>query len=155
MLPFLQQTKIPQLPEGCRLESEKLPSPAALNALLASCGESTHPEELWLRAFERSLWQISLIDTETGELIGFVRATSDLALNANLWNLAARPGPEQGQLLAVLVHRALHILRRDLPGCSLSVSAPEIAISKLREQGFVIDPNGIRAMGLRLKSTSD
>ena len=155
MLPFLQQTKIPQLPEGCRLETEKLPSPVALNALLASCGESTHPEELWLRAFERSLWQISLIDTETGELIGFVRATSDLALNANLWNLAARPGPDQGQLLAVLVHRALHILRRDLPGCSLSVSAPEIAVSKLKEQGFIIDPNGIRAMGLRLKSTSD
>ena len=155
MLPFLKQTKIPQLPEGCRLETEKLPSPVALNALLASCGESTHPEELWLRAFERSLWQISLIDTETGELIGFVRATSDLALNANLWNLAARPGPDQGQLLAVLVHRALHILRRDLPGCSLSVSAPEIAVSKLKEQGFIIDPNGIRAMGLRLKSTSD
>ena len=155
MLPFLQQTKIPQLPEGCRLETEKLPTPAALNALLASCGESTHPEELWSRALERSLWQISLIDTAHGELIGFVRATSDLALNANLWNLAARPGPDQGQLLAVLVHRALHILRRDLPGCSLSVSAPEIAISKLREQGFVIDPNGIRAMGLRLKSTSD
>ena len=155
MLPFLQQTKIPQLPEGCRLETEKLPSPVALNALLATCGESTHPEELWLRAFERSLWQISLIDTATGELIGFVRATSDLALNANLWNLAARPGPEQGQLLAVLVHRALHILRRDLPGCSLSVSAPEIAVSKLKQQGFFIDPNGIRAMGLRLKSTSD
>ena len=155
MLPFLQQTKIPQLPEGCRLETEKLPSPVALNALLASCGESTHPEELWLRAFERSLWQISLIDTSTAELIGFVRATSDLALNANLWNLAARPGPNQGQLLAVLVHRALNILRRDLPGCSLSVSAPEIAVSKLKEQGFVIDPNGIRAMGLRLKSTSD
>ena len=54
----------------------------------------------------------------------------------------------------MLVHRALHILRRDLPGCSLSVSAPEMAIKSLKEQGFVIDPSGIRAMGLRLKPTS-
>ena len=155
MLPFLQQAKVPQLPQGCRIETEQRPTPAALNDLLQSCGESTHPEEQWLKALDRSLWQISLIDTGTDELIGFVRATSDLALNANLWNLAARPGPDQGQLLAVLVHRALHILRRDLPGCSLSVSAPEIAINSLKEQGFVIDPSGIRAMGLRLKPTSD
>ena len=155
MLPFLQQAKVPQLPEGCRIETEQRPTPAALNDLLQSCGESTHPEEQWLKALDRRRWQISLIDTGTDELIGFVRATSDLALNANLWNLAARPGPDQGQLLAVLVHRALHILRRDLPGCSLSVSAPEIAINSLKEQGFVIDPSGIRAMGLRLKPTSD
>ena len=155
MLPFLQQAKVPQLPEGCRIETEQRPTPAALNDLLQSCGESTHPEEQWLKALERSLWQISLIDTGTDELIGFVRATSDLALNANLWNLAARPGPDQGQLLAVLVHRALHILRRDLPGCSLSVSTPEIAINSLKEQGFVIDPSGIRAMGLRLNPTLD
>ena len=155
MLHFLQQAKVPQLPEGCRIETEQRPTPAALNDLLQSCGESTHPEEQWLKALERSLWQISLIDTGTDELIGFVRATSDLALNANLWNLAARPGPDQGQLLAVLVHRALHILRRDLPGCSLSVSAPEIAINSLKEQGFVIDPSGIRAMGLRLESASE
>ena len=40
-------------------------------------------------------------------------------------------------------------LRRDLPGCSLSVSAPASAIEALRTNGFVIDPNGIRAMGLR------
>ena len=96
MLPFLQQAKVPQLPDGCRLDTEQQPSPAAINGLLESCGESSHPEEQWLRALERSLWQISLIDTATDELIGFVRATSDLALNANLWNLAARPGPDQG-----------------------------------------------------------
>ena len=111
--------------------------------------------ERWPLALQRSIWHLSILDIQEQRLVGFVRATSDQALNANLWNLAARPGPDQGQLLAVLVHRALHILRRDLPGCSLSVSAPEIAVSKLKEQGFIIDPNGIRAMGLRLKSTSD
>lgn len=115
-----------------------------------SCGESTHPEERWELALQRSLWQISILEESTGELVGFVRATSDLALNANLWNLAAKPGPNQGVLFAVLVHRALQILRRDLPGCSLSISAPADALEALRQQGFLIDPNGIRAMGLSL-----
>ena len=103
---------------------------------------------------ERSLWQISILEESSGELVGFVRATSDMALNANLWNLAARPGPDQGRLLTVLMHRALHILRRDLPGCSLSISAPAMSLDALKSQGFVIDPSGIRAMGLRLKPAS-
>ena len=115
-----------------------------------SCGESTHTEERWELALQRSLWQISILDEANGELVGFVRATSDLALNANLWNLAAKPGANQAALFAVLVHRALQILRRDLPGCSLSISAPADAVPALKEQGFLIDPNGIRAMGLSL-----
>ena len=81
-----------------------------------------------------------------------MRATSDLALNANLWNLCAKPGPDQEQLLSVLVHRSLNMLRRDLPGCSLSVSAPKMAVGALETHGFVIDPSGIRAMGLPLKT---
>ena len=155
MLSFLQQPSVPQLPEGYRLETRVVPSPAAINSLLASCHESTHPEALWPKAMERSLWQISILEESSGELVGFVRATSDMALNANLWNLAARPGPYQAQLLIVLMHRALHILRRELPGCSLSISAPAISLDALKSQGFMIDPSGIRAMGLRLKPTSE
>ena len=154
MLSFLQQPSFPQLPEGYRLDTGVVPAPAAINRLMASCQESTHPEALWPKAMERSLWQISILEESSGELVGFVRATSDMALNANLWNLAARPGPDQGRLLTVLMHRALHILRRDLPGCSLSISAPEMSLDALKSQGFVIDPSGIRAMGLRLKPTS-
>ena len=150
MLSFLHQPSIPPLPEGTRLETSTLPTSQQLNTLLLSCGESTHPEERWELALQRSLWQISILDESTGELIGFVRATSDLALNANLWNLAAKPGPNQAALFAVLVHRALQMLRRDLPGCSLSISAPADALEALKQQGFLIDPNGIRAMGLGL-----
>tara|TARA_B100002052_G_scaffold292050_1_gene313004 strand:- start:598 stop:1059 length:462 start_codon:yes stop_codon:yes gene_type:complete len=151
LLPFLQQTNAPRLPAGYRLETAAPPSAAAINQLLSACKESTHPEHAWQRALERSLWQLSILEESSGELVGFVRATSDLALNANLWNLAARPGPDQQVLLTVLVNRALHILRRDLPGCSLSVSAPQMAIEALKANGFVIDPSGIRAMGLGLK----
>ena len=155
MLPFLQQSTPPRLPSGYRLESGTAPDAAAINKLLASCQETTHPEQAWGRALERSIWQLSIIEESTGDLVGFVRATSDQALNANLWNLSARPGPDQQQLLTVLVHRALHILRRDLPGCSLSVSAPLMAVKALETHGFVIDPSGIRAMGLSLEAASE
>ena len=150
MLPFFQQSSTPQLPTGYRLETGAPPPAAAINKLLASCQESTHAEALWPQALARSLWHLSILEESSGELVGFVRATSDLALNANLWNLAAKPGPNQGALFAVLVHRALQILRRDLPGCSLSISAPADALDALKQQGFLIDPNGIRAMGLSL-----
>ena len=150
MLPFFKQSAIPQLPDGYRIETSPPPTAQQLNALLTSCGESAHDAERWTLALERSLWHISIIKVECDELAGFVRATSDLALNANLWNLAAKPGADQAILFSVLVHRALHILRRDLPGCSLSVSAPADALDALKSQGFVIDPNGIRAMGLSL-----
>lgn len=134
------------------METTNLPSPSQLNALLEDCGESTHSEERWLLALERSVWHLSILESATEELVGFVRATSDLALNANLWNLCARPGDYQTQILAVLVHRSLHMLRRDLPGCSLSISAPTHTVQALEKQGFVIDPNGIRAMGLPLQT---
>ena len=140
------------MPDGFRIETSERPSPAQLNSLLQACGESTHDEQRWLLALERSVWHLSILDSSSGELVGFVRATSDLALNANLWNLCARPGAHQDQLLAVLVHRSLHMLRRDLPGCSLSISAPANTVEALEKQGFVIDPTGIRAMGLRMQS---
>ena len=152
MLPFLQQSVPPKLPNGYRLETSSAPSPESLNKLLASCRETTHSADDWQRALQNSLWQLSVLDESSGELVGFVRATSDLALNANLWNLCAKPGPDQEQLLSVLVHRSLNMLRRDLPGCSLSVSAPTMAVTALETHGFVIDPSGIRAMGLPLKT---
>ena len=151
MLSFLQQPSVPQLPEGYRLETGLVPEPAAINRLLASCQESTHPEALWPKALERSLWQISILEESTGELVGFVRATSDMALNANLWNLAAAPGEDQPKLLKALVHRSLACLRRDLPGCSISIAAPAQALDAIKSQGFLLDPGGIRAMGLRLR----
>ncbi len=102
-------------------------------------------------ALENSVCYLSILEEVSGKLSGFVRATSDNGLNANLWNLVAEPGNKQRQLLAVLVHRALVILRRDVPGCSISVSAPVMSIEALKENGFLIDPSGIRAMDFRLR----
>jgi hypothetical protein len=54
------------------------------------------------------------------------------------------------QVVLVLIATALTRLRRELPGCSISLSAPPEAVKALALQGFVLDPGGIRAMGLGL-----
>ena len=150
-LPFRQQAAAPRLPAHYRLQTAPDPSGESINALLISCGEAAHPVERWSLALTRSLWQLSIIDERDQALVGFIRATSDLALNANLWNLAASPGDDQNMLLNVLLHHSLARLKKELPGCSVSISAPAIALEGLKKQDFILDPGGIRAMGLRLR----
>jgi len=132
--------------------ADGLPSPAALNRLLLASGDRARDAERWQRVLERSIWHLA-VESSEGELVGFVRATSDLALNANLWDLCSDPAdPAQGEILAVLVHGALGRLRRELAGCSISLSAPPEALAALERHGFAVDPGGIRAMGLRLET---
>jgi len=132
--------------------ADGLPSPAALNRLLLASGDRARDAERWQRVLERSIWHLA-VESSEGELVGFVRATSDLALNANLWDLCSDPAdPAQGEVLAVLVHGALGRLRRELAGCSISLSAPPEALAALERHGFAVDPGGIRAMGLRLET---
>jgi hypothetical protein len=50
----------------------------------------------------------------------------------------------------VLIHSAVTRLRRELTGCSISLAAPPDTLDVLESQGFLVDPNGIRAMGLAL-----
>jgi hypothetical protein len=134
------------------LVADGLPSPAALNRLLLASGDRARDAERWQRVLERSIWHLA-VESSEGELVGFVRATSDLALNANLWDLCSDPAdPAQGEILAVLVHGALGRLRRELAGCSISLSAPPEALAALERHGFAVDPGGIRAMGLRLET---
>lgn len=150
LIPFRSQPQPPALPEGYRLEAEQPPALAEIDALLVACGDPSRPPERLQAALERSAWQLH-VRNAAGNLVGYVRATSDRALNANLWDLAADPlDPARPRLLLVLVHTALTRLRRELPGCSISVAAPPEALEALRSQGFVVDPGGIRAMGLRL-----
>ena len=151
LLPFRQQAAAPRLPERYSMSMEFVPNGASINALLQDCGDQPHPVDRWPLALQRSIWHLSILDNENKRLVGFVRATSDQALNANLWNLAAASGPDQSRLLSVLVHRSLACLRKDLPGCSISIAAPAQALDALKSRGFILDPGGIRAMGLRLR----
>jgi hypothetical protein len=127
-----------------------MPSLSALNILLEQTGERARSDDLWRRVLERSLWHLHIVNRDDHP-VGFVRATSDLALNANLWDLwADERDPAQPELLLALVQGALAKLRRELPGCSISLAAPPQALEALKLQGFVVDPGGIRAMGLDL-----
>ena len=150
MIPFRSQPPAPRLSDGYRLLENSGPEPAALNRLLMLMGDPPRSPERWARVLERSLWHFGVADP-TGQLVGFVRITSDLALNANLWDLCADPGDaHEQQVLTVLVYTALTRLRKELGGCSISLSAPPSALEALERHGFVVDPGGIRAMGLQL-----
>ena len=150
LIPFRSQPQPPELPAGYDLCSEPAPTPQELQALLVSCGDITRPLERLQAALQRSNWMLSL-RAPAGALVGFVRVTTDLALCANFWDLAVEPtDPQHDQLMLVLVHTALGRLRRELPGCSISLAAPPAALEALKRHGFVIDPGGIRAMGLNL-----
>ena len=148
LIPFRSQPQPPELPGGYSLCSDQAPAVEELQALLVTCGDVVRPLPRLQAALERSAWMLSL-RSPAGALVGFVRVTSDLALCANFWDLAVQPAdPEHDQLMLVLVHTALSRLRRELPGCSISLAAPPAALEALKRHGFVIDPGGIRAMGL-------
>ena len=152
LIPFRSQPAAPQLREGYRLLQDPIPSPEELNRLMDACGESPRASQRWLLAIERSAWHLAVRGPD-GRLVGFVRSTSDQALNANLWDLLADPqDPDPTEILVALLHGALTRLRRELGGCSVSLSAPPEAILPLEALGFLVDPGGIRAMGLSLGS---
>jgi hypothetical protein len=138
LIPFRSQPPSPRLPEGYRLLDDPHPPPEVLNRLLTLMGDRPRSPARWLRVLECSLWHFGVADASG-------------SLNANLWDLCADPGdPEQPAVMLALVQAALARLRRELGGCSVSLSAPAGALAALEHHGFVVDPGGIRAMGLRL-----
>tara|TARA_Y100001968_G_scaffold294881_1_gene301814 strand:+ start:407 stop:862 length:456 start_codon:yes stop_codon:yes gene_type:complete len=143
-------SKAPDIPKGLILEAKYVPTPEAINRLLSRCRLETHPPKRLALALKRSDCNLSILEDESKKLYGFVRVTSDKGLNANLWDLSAEPGKSQELLISILVHRVLKIIRQDMPGCSISIAAPSIAMKSLQKHGFLLDPGGIRAMGLYL-----
>ncbi len=149
LLPFRGPPSSP-LQAGYELLVQPSLQVEALNHLLESCGETPRSAALWTRVLHQSIWHL-VVKNPQGAWVGFVRATSDKALNANLWDLVTAPAdPFRDAVIRALVVTALDRLRRELSGCSISISAPAEAIVVLQQAGFVIDPGGIRAMGLRL-----
>jgi hypothetical protein len=156
--PFRSSGSAPVLPQGYNLiqspeadlAAAEETAAEALNRLLLGCDERPRSPERWCQVLERSTWHLGVKDHQN-RLVGFLRATSDLALNANLWDLLSDPAdPGRDQVITSLVRCALGRLRRELAGCSVSLSAPPEALEILTQAGFVVDPGGIRAMGLDL-----
>jgi hypothetical protein len=150
LLPFRGQPTSSHLQEGYDLLIQPDLQLDTLNNLLESCGGRPRSAALWTQVIRHSAWHMA-VQNPQGLWVGFIRATSDRALNANLWDLLSFPGePARDEVIRALVVASLDRLKRELSGCSISISAPSEAIAALRQAGFVIDPGGIRAMGLRL-----
>jgi len=150
MLGLNSANKCPQIPEGFILLRSEVVPVRKINRLLSKCNQDTHqPRKLEL-ALKSSEFYLTLLQKTSENLVGFVRVTSDKGLNANLWDLVAEPGEQQEKYIAIVVFNAIEIIRRELPGCSISVAAPLISLKALKANGFLLDPNGIKTMGFRL-----
>jgi len=150
MLGLNSANKCPQIPEGFILLRSEVVPVRKINRLLSKCNQDTHqPRKLEL-ALKSSEFYLTLLQKTSENLVGFVRVTSDKGLNANLWDLVAEPGDQQEKYIAIVVFYAIEIIRRELPGCSISVAAPLISLKALKANGFLLDPNGIKTMGFRL-----
>ena len=150
MLGLNSANKGPQIPEGFILLRSEVVPVRKINRLLSRCNQDTHqPKKLEL-ALKSSEFYLTLLQKTSENLVGFVRVTSDKGLNANLWDLVAEPGDQQEKYIAIVVFYAIEIIRRELPGCSISVAAPLISLKALKANGFLLDPNGIKTMGFRL-----
>ncbi len=132
------------------MELENPPSPQELNRLFARCNMDTYSPKKLAFALEKSYRNISIFEEKTAKLYGYIRITTDKGLNANLWDLVALPGKNEKDFLGILVSNAITIIRRELPGCSVSIAASSIARRIIEREGFVIDPDGIRVMSYRI-----
>ena len=138
------------IPEGYFINSSQFPSAKEVNKLLANCGCETFPIKPLSEAIKKSNFFFTIQNELRNNLYGFVRVTSDKGLNANLWNLSAAPGDKQKVFYSVLLQVTLERINREMPGCSISVQAPVSSFLSLEENGFILDPNGIRVMGYKL-----
>ncbi len=150
MLGLNSSNKCPQIPEGFILLRSELVSVGKINRLLSRCNQDTHQPKKFELALKNSDFYLTLLQKTSQNLVGFVRVTSDKGLNANLWDLVAEPGDKQEKYMSIVVFKAIEIIRRELPGCSISVAAPLISLKSLQANGFLLDPNGIKIMGFRL-----
>ena len=138
------------LPKGYFVNSSQIPTAKAVNKLLANCGCETFPTQPLSDAIKKSNFFFTIQKESKSKLYGFVRVTSDRGLNANLWNLSAAKGSNQELFYSILLKVTLEKINIEMPGCSISVQAPESSFKSLEESGFILDPNGIRVMGYKL-----
>ena len=138
------------LPEGYFVNSSKIPLAKEVNKLLAICGCETFPMKPLSEAIKKSNFFFTIQNELRNKLYGFVRVTSDRGLNANLWNLSAAKGNNQELFYSILLKVTLEKINIEMPGCSISVQAPQSSFKSLEESGFILDPNGIRVMGYKL-----
>ena len=145
-----QNTKSDNLASGFFLEIDKPPNSQDLNKFFARCNMESYVPKRLAFALDKSYRNISIVEEKTFKLHGYVRITTDKGLNANLWDLVAQPGKNQKEFLRILISTSLAIIKRELPGCSVSIAAAPVTLEVIEKQGFIIDPDGIRVMSFRI-----
>ena len=125
------------LPAGYFVNSSKIPLAKEVNKLLANCGCETYPVKPLSEAIQKSDFFFTIQNELKNKLYGFVRVTSDRGLNANLWNLSAAKGNNQELFYSILLQVTLEKINIEMPGCSVSVQAPESSFKSLEESGFI------------------
>jgi len=138
------------LPEGYFVNSSQIPLAKEVNKLLANCDCETYPIKPLSEAIQKSNFFFTIQNKLRNKLYGFVRVTSARGLNANFWNLSAAPDDNQQLYYLIFLQVTLEKINREMPGCSISVQAPVSSFISLEENGFILDPNGIRVMGYKL-----
>ncbi len=132
MLGLNSSNASPSIPEGFVLRRSENFTFRSLNRLLARCNQDTHQPRRLELALKNSYFYLTLIQSSSDKLVAFVRVTTDKGLNANLWDLVAEPDEYQEVYMSIVVFKAIEIIRRELPGCSISVAAPSISIKALK-----------------------
>ncbi len=118
-----------------------------LNQLLVLCDQPRRNLQKWAIALDHTFVCVTARLLSDRTLVGFVRATSDESLNATIWDLLVDPLlPEPENVRQRLLDILLRELKREIPGCSVSVFAPVPEQPALRALNFVPDPGGIRGM---------
>lgn len=118
-----------------------------LNQLLVLCNQPRRDLQKWAIALDHTFVCVTARLLSDRTLVGFVRATSDESLNATVWDLLVDPLlPEPESVRQRLLDILLRELKREIPGCSVSVFAPPLEQPALRSLNFVPDPGGIRGM---------
>lgn len=118
-----------------------------LEELCDAVGWSRRPLRKVRKAIQHSFLVVSMweIQNSRQRLIGFARATSDCAFNATIWDVVVHPRFQGRGLGKALMERTIQKLRReDISNITLFADAQ--VVDFYRRLGFVVDPEGIRAM---------
>ncbi|KAA8494460.1 putative N-acetyltransferase ycf52 [Porphyridium purpureum] len=138
--------------QRCVVSSRKSDvTPEEINGLFERAGKKPRDPERWKIAIKHSYCVVSAKLFSDGSLAGFARATSDMSLNATIWDVVVDPAlPNPAALQQNVVSYLLREIRSGLPGCSVALISPEKDIALFQKLDFVPDPDGITAMVLNI-----
>lgn len=118
-----------------------------LEELCDAVGWSRRPLRKVKKAIQHSFLVTSMWEQQGSRqrLIGFARATSDHAFNATIWDVVVHPDFQgQGLGKALMRYTIKKLRRQDISNITLFADAQ--VVDFYRRLGFIVDPEGIKAM---------